>query len=340
MKSEGLRWLCIQMKRAQCLCEMAMCYNKAARLAAEKAPYPSILLLLDQAIKAGEENQLLFQVNFEDDYHWDEGGLAVQLVDLMKKAHADIEVLASKESATTKEVRKAFSGASEPFFIPWEKLTDIVPAQPRGHTPGLYLHVSLGLPVNRFYMPPDPDGIVTRNYFCHGVVYTIQARTDDQPWSTVFRRTLDKNSEGWETWDIPLDKIAHTGSGKIKVRLVTDSYSRASDLTAPTWQWALWGNPSLMRIDESNQRHEIIDLMKQLDSCKAFVKMDRDRQERAFDGKGTDSTGAIFHAAGPDDVDKAQPPDPKMPVIKAYTPHKDGKLGLTIGQFETEIGRF
>jgi hypothetical protein len=79
-KAESLRWLCVELRRAGLLCEAALARGRAARLAAEGAPRRDVLRALDDACAATRQNQRLYQVNFDDDYDWNEG-LCVTLAD-------------------------------------------------------------------------------------------------------------------------------------------------------------------------------------------------------------------------------------------------------------------
>jgi hypothetical protein len=87
---------------------------------------------------------------------------------------------------------------------------------------------------------------------------------------------------------------------------MTDSYSRAQDRSAPSWKWALWGEPQLIEVAAGGSRRVKYDFVKNIDRAKAFVRLDCDGKEQPFDGRGTDSTGATFQDAGPGIVAKLQ----------------------------------
>lgn len=190
---------------------------------------------------------------------------------------------------TEADLRKPVSesarrSAAAPLFIPWEKLTDIVPKSGAAKQPGAYLSVDLGL---------DRKADLYRI----GVTYTVQAQTAGE-WRTIFRRSIDRRSTGWEHWDVPLP------ADGARVRLMTDSYSRAQDRSAPSWMWALWGRPEIVRIGEGGQRTAVQSLADHVGEAKAFVRLDSDGKERPFDGKGEDSTGAAFRAVSQSRLEK------------------------------------
>lgn len=214
--------------------------------------------------------------------------------------------------------------AVKPLFVPWEKQTDVVPARPAATEEGLYLSVDLGL-------HPAPD------YYRLGVVFTVQLAGDDGGWRTVFRRAVTRRSRGrrsrgWEHWDIPLGAKAGMGGRPLRVRLVTDSYSRAQDRAWPTWRWAVWGAPRLVRIGADGGRRVLYDFVERLGECRALVRLDSDGRERPFDPAGEDSTGATFRRA-----EAAEVPAPQRPAIAAYAPHRNGAAGVTIGEYEVRV---
>ncbi|MHB0998412.1 MAG: glycoside hydrolase family 20 zincin-like fold domain-containing protein [Armatimonadota bacterium] len=168
--------------------------------------------------------------------------------------------------------------ASNVLNIPWEKLTDIVPGHQSAESPGTYLSCDLGL--NQKY-----------DFYRLGVTFTVQAWINNS-WRTIFRRSVDRRTDTWEHWDIPLSDYVHTGN--LKIRMMTDSYSRAQDRNAPQWNWALWGQPEIMQIDTSGNRKSVYSLTDNIDNGLFFVRLDSDGNDRAFDGKGEDSTGAAY----------------------------------------------
>jgi len=260
-KAESLRWLCVELRRAQLLCDLALSHRLAARRAVEGAGAEVVLPLLDHAIECADENRRLYQVNFDDDYHANEG-LCVTLADRLC------------------EVRAAFrTGRNElgpALFVPWEKLTDIVPEQPAASQPGLYVAFDIGL--NRL-----------RDTYCLGVVFTVEAQDKGGHWRPVFRRALGKTNLEWEHWEVPL-----APDGPLRLRLLTDSYSRAQQRGALSWEWALWGDPRLLQVAADGRRTTIYRLADQLADARPFVRLDADGRERSFDAGARDSTGASF----------------------------------------------
>jgi len=425
-KAESLRWLCVELRRAQLLCRAALCHRLAARRAAEGASVGTVLGLLDRAVHAAEENQRLYQTNFDDDYHWNEG-LCVQLAERLRQARlpcllsgasppvvrswsfaetgdlqgwtavhdltppavaegaltvratgddpfivctqpislpaspqhvVEIEMASDQsgwaeffwwttdepgpsnhavrfevtagERSTTYDLRPNWTrtigglrldtpdqatvrlrsirilelptseppltpqqlarpvseGAGlrlgKPLFLPWEKLTDRVPPSAEATEPGIYLSVHLGLSA-------------LHDKFCHGVVFTVQDQGGESGGRMLFRRTLGKNSRSWEHWDIPIRVAGHP----LRLRFVTDSYTRAQNRDSLSWEWALWGQPELVRIGPDRARDVIYRFADHVQEAHPFVRMDSDGLDRPFDAPGRDSTGATFRRVEP-----------------------------------------
>jgi hypothetical protein len=55
--------------------------------------------------------------------------------------------------------------------------------------------------------------------------------------------------------------------------------------------------------------------------------------DRAFDHTGEDSSGATFKLT----TENLPKVEAAGPVIAAFTPHKDGKFGLTVAEFEVKL---
>ena len=163
------------------------------------------------------------------------------------------------------------------MFIPWEKITESLPARKTAEKPGLYLSTNIGLDQRQ-------------DLYKLGVVFTVLAEKDGQ-WQTIFRRVVDRRCMGWERWDIPVP------SKSAKLRFVTDSYSRAQDRSATTWNWALWGKPQLVEVASGGKRNVKYDFASHIDQSRAIVRLDSDGKERPFDAKFKDSTGATFTLA-------------------------------------------
>jgi hypothetical protein len=94
------------------------------------------------------------------------------------------------------------------------------------------------------------------------------------------------------------------GPNRWKLRLMTDSYSRAQDRSAPSWKWALWGQPQVVEVMPGASRRVKFDFIENMSRGSALVRLDHDGKERAFDRKGADSTGATFKKADPGIIHK------------------------------------
>jgi hypothetical protein len=213
--------------------------------------------------------------------------------------------------------------AAPVLLIPWEKQTDILPEKSAGDRPGVYLAVHVGLNTRR-------------DTYCHAVVFTMQTQAGDGPWRTVFRRAVGKNSRTWEDWKVPVGDLAR---GNLRVRFVTDSYSRARDRTWPSWQWALWGHPQLVERTQDGQDRLLFDFARHTADARPYVRLDCDGRDRPFDAVGEDSSGASWYwVDGSENPPAAAtaviPPDPAIPCIAAFTPHHQGLSGLTIAEYD------
>ncbi len=431
-KAETLRRLCVSTRRSQKMCEAALAYGLAMKLAAQGAQLRLILGEMDRAVADAEENQLLYQLNYDDDYDWTDG-LCVKLTERLRQVRESLELAASgggkvalgwtfatpgdlqgwtsvydltppvieggalqvramgvdpqivhpealalpitarhfvrlemssdkagraelfwtdkrpgdapwnptdfgqhtpvafdarvgaeptvyvlsppwegtltglrldtPDGATVRirgiEVRERPEGdlrptldlakpapdavrrmADRPLMIPWQKQTDLPPPAAKSPSPGLYLSLNLGLNTSR-------------DTYCQGVVFAVEAQAPDGGWRTILRRTLGKNSHGWEHWDVPLP------GRPTRLRFLTDSYSRAQDRSWPSWRWALWGRPELIEVARNGERRVVYDFVDHLAEAHPFVRLDADGADRPFDGKGEDSTGATFELVQP-----------------------------------------
>jgi hypothetical protein len=241
------------------------------------------------------------------------------------------------------------------LFLPWEKQSDVLPEktfpdplrpltgeEPRARVrcdekdsqksttdqPGTYLSVRLGLNAQR-------------DTYCHAVVFTIQIQSGDSPWRILFRRALGKNSRGWEEWRIP---IGEPPPGELRVRFVTDSYSRARDRAWPSWQWALWGQPQLVQRTKEGQDRVVFDFTRCWADARPYVRLDSDGRDRPFDQPGEDSSGARWQlldgSANPVVASRTiKRPDPPIPCIVAFTPCRQGLSGLTIAEYGVNGGK-
>jgi hypothetical protein len=167
--------------------------------------------------------------------------------------------------------------AEKPLFIPWEKQSDIIPVHQTSKRSGLYLSTDIGL---------DQKW----DSYKVGVVFTVQAEKNDK-WETIFRRGLERRSADWEHWEIPIS------AKYTKLRFMTDSYSRAQDRDWPTWKWALWGQPQLVKITSDGKRTVKYDFITHIDQARTILRLDSDGKDRPFDGRSEDSTGATFKFA-------------------------------------------
>ncbi|MHB8866950.1 MAG: hypothetical protein ACYC6N_31695, partial [Pirellulaceae bacterium] len=242
-----------------------------------------------------------------------QGTLAKLRIDLPEKAAVrvnSIRLLRLPESATlassdlarpvTDAVRRS---VSHPLHIPWERQGDIVPQSCKATKPGLYLTTGIGCD-DKY------------DFYRLGVVFTIQAQGPEGVWQTIFCRGVPRRATGWEQWDIPLTELLNDpptrkqdaslqseaiapGSGQWKFRFTTDSYSRAQDRSAPSWKWALWGEPQVVEVAADGSRRVKYDFVENIEQAAALVRLDCDGQERPFDRPGKDSTGATFRDAKP-----------------------------------------
>jgi hypothetical protein len=317
-KRERLRLLCVSSRRARELCTAAMASRKAKQLIAEGASIRAVCEQLDAAVKAAETSERLYLVNYEDDYTTGDEGTRLRktLEAIRSKFVSDCGSKADSSLDRDRPVPEAVRTATtRRYVIAWEKQTDVVSAKRAADSPGLYLSTDLGLSKNV-------------DFFCLGTVFTVQARRSDGSWHTLFRRALLKRDSGWQHWDIPLDASVEQ-SGTIRLRLITDAYSRAVDRTEPSWKWGYWGRPQVVWVTAKGERELLHDLIERLDSARLLVRLDSTGKERAFDSKGVDSSGATFRRADP----ATEAPEPSQPFVAAFAPHPRGDSGVTIAEF-------
>jgi hypothetical protein len=291
-KTERLRLLWISTRRSQEMCGAALSHRLAQRLIAEAAPNEKVLEHFDRALAYAKTNQKIYQLNYDDDYDATDG-LCAKVTEKLEAQRA--QFIAAPKTA-------------EPpvLFIPWIKQTDITPAP----TTDLRLQTAIGFTT-------DDD------YYRLGVVFSIETSADGGDWQTVFRKTVHRRSQTWHPCDIPLATSPSTQS--LRIRFITDSYSRAMDRNTPTWNWALWQQPRLFRASEI-----FYDFTHRITEARPFVRLDTDGKERPFDKPGEDSTGATFRLT----AEKLPPSNSPAPAIAAFIPHKDGRFGITIAQYE------
>lgn len=256
LKAESLRWLCVQMRRASLLCDAALAHRRAARDAAAGLPARMVAGQLDRAVAAVAENQRLYQLNHDDDFHANEG-LCVTLTERLRALRRAV----GEGEAPVPEADR--EGLTPALALPWRPIEEILPA---ADGPGRYLEFDLGLSELR-----DPT--------CHAVVFTLEA--DGVP---VFRRILDKNHRGWETWRVPL-------AGATRLRLLTDAYTRAQRSEALGWRWALWGEPRLVEVGAGGAATVVAALA----DARSFIRLDATGLEAAMDP----ATGAAWEPVAP-----------------------------------------
>jgi hypothetical protein len=314
-KTERLRLLCVSSRRAQELCKAALASRVAKQRIAEGAAVGAVCEQFDIAVKAARTSELLYFANYDDHYTTGRAGSALRekLEAMRDKFLADCRGL--EPSRPVPEAVR--NGVQRRAVVAWEKQTDILPESSRADKPGLYLSIDLGLS-----NPMD--------YFCLGAVFTVQTRGKDGQWQTLFRRALLKKDAGWQRWDIPLGRIANERA-TVALRLTTDAYSRAIDRKHPTWKWGYWGQPQIVQVAASGKRQVRCDLIERVDNARAFVRLDSTGEERPFDAKGEDSTGATFL------VENAGAPTPDEPAIAAFAPHRDGQSGVTVVAYIIEL---
>jgi hypothetical protein len=317
-KAERLRQLCVSTRRSRELCTTALASRKARQVIVEGGSIGAVREQLDAAVTAARTSELLYFANYEDDFTTGDDGtrLRKKLEAMRWRFLTDCGGPGGAEIDPTQPVPEAVRKATKRrSVISWEKQTDVLPEQPRAARAGLYLSTDIGLGQKI-------------DYYCLGAVFTVQVPGRDGRWRSVFRRSMLKKDTGWQHWDIPVDDAVGQ-SGRLRLRLVTDAYSRAIDRKAPTWEWGYWGQPRVVQVTTDGRRESRCDLIEQIDRSKAWVQLDDTGMCRAFDGRGEDSTGATFELAGPG----GGAPEPVRPTIKAFAPHRNGKSGVTVAEF-------
>jgi hypothetical protein len=322
-KTERLRLLCVSTRRSRELCTAALASRKAKQMIVEGGAIGAVVQELDAAVTAARTSELLYFANYEDDFTTGDDGTRLRkkletmrsrfLANCGDQGRAKID----PDQPAPEAVRKATKRRS---VINWEKQTDLLPEHPGATAAGLYLSTDIGLSQKI-------------DYYCLGTVFTVQVQTRDGRWRSVFRRSMLKKDTGWQHWDIPLGDLDQTGTLRLRLRLITDAYSRAIDRSAPTWKWGYWGQPRVVQVTADGRRELRCELIGQIDSAKASVQLDDTGLSRAFDSRGQDSTGATFERAEPG----SGTPMPDLPAIAAFAPHRNGKSGVTVGEFNLNV---
>jgi hypothetical protein len=318
-KKERLRLQCVSARRSRDLCTAALASRIAKQAMTAGAPIRRVLAELDSAVAAARTSEVLYYANYDDDCRTGaEGARLRQKLESIRSqflvdCKARKDAIDDLEQPVPEPVRSA---TKRHAMIDWEKMTDLLPAEALAQRSGLYLSIDLGL-------------ARTIDYFCLGSVFTVQAQMSDGRWKTVFRRALLKRDTGWQHWDIPLDGLANQ-VGAVRLRLITDAYSRAIDRGAPSWRWGYWGRPRIIRCTSDGKQKLCHDLIAEIQQSRAYVQLDGSGQRRMFDGRGRDSSGATFQHA------LADPglPEPARTAIAAFAPRAKGMSGVTIAEYE------
>jgi hypothetical protein len=292
-KAERLRLLWVATRRSQEMCRTALAHGKTERLMAEGASVDQVSNQFDIALAHARENERIYQINYLDDYDWTDGlcsYVTAQLEEQRQEYTGRVKVDGTPLPSDRPVPEVVRSVAQSPLFIPWEPQTDVVPEPESTGKPGLYLCTALGLTARD-------------DYFRLGVVFSVESEDQDGRRALLFRRSLGRRHTGWEHWTVPLaEALDAADGGKIRLRLVTDAYTRSQDRNAPTWEWPLWGQPQIVRVMPDGTRQVLRDLVADLDQATALVRLDRDGQERPFDGGQNDATGATFRVVTPSTV--------------------------------------
>jgi hypothetical protein len=321
-KTERLRLLCVSSRRSRELCTAALASRKAKQVTAQGGQIAAVVEQLDRAVEAARTSEILYFANYEDDYKTGDEGtqlrkkLEATRSRFLAECGGPAGINADRKRPVPEPLRNP---VKRRYLIDWEKQTDILPPKRVADEPGLYLSTDLGL-------SRDID------YFCLGAVFTVQARGELGAWRTIFRRALLKKDAGWQHWDIPLGAVVDK-SGAVRLRLITDAYSRAIDRNAPSWKWGYWGQPRVVQVTAPGKRQVRYDLIEHIGRSKAFVQLDDTGKVREFDGRGEDSTGATFKSA----ASGAEIPEPVQPAIAAFPPRRGGKSGVTIAEYKFPV---
>ena len=214
-------------------------------------------------------------------------------------------------AAVTEEInkqRKDYALSPKPaavppvLFLPWEKQSDIIPRQSVscGH---LNLRAGVGF---------SPGDDLQRT----GVVFTVQIQDERNNWQTVYRKIVHRRQNGFADCEIPLP-----ARHELSIRFIADSYSRAMYRNQPKWTWAVWRGLKLVR-----DGRVVYDFADRISEAQAFVQLDADGKQRPFDHAHEDSTGATFVRMKEDAA-----------AIEAFTPHKDGKFGVTVAEYRVKL---
>jgi hypothetical protein len=322
-KTERLRLLTVSTHRSRLLSDAAFRWRKAnAMLAAGEGDLAAIWTLLSTALEEARESQLLYYLNYDDDYTVGSKGAEVtQKLTVICNQFLENTRLTRDQIGEAKtyppESLRALATAQD--CVRWEKMSDILPPEPRRNDGQVCIVTYLGL--------SDPI-----DYFCLGTVFTIEVYRNSH-WQTTFRRALLKKDSGWQYWEVPLGIGEEFLGETLRLRFVTDNYSRAFDSAWPSWKWGFWGQPQLVQYQRNNRTKVLYDFSDQSTRSRRMVVLDKDGAERPFDAEAEDSTGATFRVTTQDAYRGVNTPAPKRPAIAAFSPHKNGLFGITIAEF-------
>ncbi len=302
--------------------DTALRWRRANTLIASGKDIPAIWEDISKAAEQARESELLYYYNHDEDYTI--GGKAAQVATSLTSL---AEQLLDKTGLTADQIQgfngpfpEAFRKLAQPAGATvWDKLTDLVPARP-ARIGEVSLRTSIGL-----------SNLI--DYFCLGTVFSIQLHRSDE-WQTIFRRAVLKKDSGWQEWDVPLGPMEEKPGEPLRLRLVTDSYTRAHDRNWPTWKWGFWGAPCLVRRDPSGQGTVLYDFCSEIPAGHRSIVLDKDGVARDFDRESEDSTGAMFKAIEPSAAEQENAPLPARPCIAAFAPYRNGAFGITLAEFE------
>ncbi|MBV8831630.1 MAG: hypothetical protein JO108_20670 [Acidobacteriaceae bacterium] len=328
-KTERLRLAAVAFRRSRLLADAALRWRDAnALLNTEQPELSEIWANSSKALNLARQSQTLYNCNYEDT------SLGVKGAEVT----SDLEKLCNRIMFETGlrpaqlEQKNARAGslrglASGPSLPRWEKMTDILP-NPHAARPGqIILLTSLGLN-HRI------------DFFCLGTVFTIQKHSK-RSWQTIFRRALFKKDSGWLPWEIPVGEITDTRATTLRLRFITDNYSRAFDPGWPTWRWAFWGHPRLVQIAENGTPNVLLyDFYEKLVEVRSQIILDESGREQPLDTASQESTGAILRAVNSRDHDGENAPRPQQAAIASFSPYKHAGFGVTIAEFEINLSRW
>jgi hypothetical protein len=151
--AERLRLLYVSTRRSQKMCEAVLAHRKAQRLMAEGAPASKVLTEFDRALDAAKANQLIYQLNYDDDYDWTDG-LCSRVTDAIE---AQRDQFVASVGAGTKPLQAwTFDKPGDP--LGWTEVHQMTPpvvekgalvSQATGAGPFVIQSQTLAVPVDR-----------------------------------------------------------------------------------------------------------------------------------------------------------------------------------------------